>query len=482
MRKLIVGTFLVAALAGIALPQQSAAPRGERAAIRSGPMLGYSDLTEASVWVQTTADAEVRLRYWPEGRKAESRTTAPLPVGEKNDRIAFFVIPGLDPGTRYGYEILIGGRPAAFPAGGAAGTFDTQVFWQYRTDPPDFTVAFGSCYYANEPKMDRPGTPYGSDPKIFRTIAGMKPNVMLWLGDNIYYREPDFGSVAAMKRRWALGREEPALQPLLSTSHHYAIWDDHDFGPNDATWINRFWRESFDIFKSYWANPTYGAHGVEGVFGWFSWGDADFFLLDDRMYRTPERAADTPDKAMLGGEQLRWLKHSLSYSRAPFKIVVNGSQVLNSNARDECFAHYAREQKDLLDWIVQNRIRGVVFLSGDRHETELIRVTPEGFYPLYDFTSSPLTAGLTNPMPKEEENNPLRVPGTLVNDMHSFGVLKFSGKCNERTLEMRVVDREGKQRWTHTIKASDLVPPPAPGTTPGPYRGHSACAFLKPQS
>jgi alkaline phosphatase D len=177
---------------------------------------------------------------------------------------------------------------------------------------------------------------------------------------------------------------------------------------------------------------------------------------------------------------MRWLQHSLSYSRAPFKVIVNGSQVLNSNARDECFAHYVREQRELVDWIVQNRIRGVLFLSGDRHESELLRVTPDGFYPLYDFTSSPLTAGLTNPMPKEEENNPLRIPGTLVNDLHSFGVLKFSGACNERTLEMQVVDREGRERWTRTVRASELVPPPAPGATPAPYRGHPSCASLRP--
>jgi alkaline phosphatase D len=478
MRKLIVAALLLATLSGIATSQQPTSRSGSRTALRSGPMLGYADLTEASVWVQTTGNSEVRLRYWPEGKRGESRTTAALVADEKNDRIALFVLPDLDPGTRYGYEILIGGGPAAFPAGGTSGTFDTQTFWQYRANPPDFTVAFGSCYYANEPKMDRPGTPYGSDPRIFRTIAGMKPDLMLWLGDNVYLREPDFGSVAAMKRRNALAREEPALQPLLGIAHHYATWDDHDFGPNNSIWLNRFAAESLDIFKRYWANPTYGMRDIPGVFGQFSWGDIDFFLLDDRFYRTPEGLPEAADKTMLGREQLRWIQHALYYSRAPFKVVVNGSQVLNSTTRDETFAHYP-DQKELVDFIVRHRIRGVLFLSGDRHETELLRVTPEGFYTLYDFTSSPLTAGLTNPMPKGEENNPLRVPGTLVNDMHSFGLLRFSGKCNERTLEMQVVDREGKVRWTHTIKASDLVPPPAPGTTPGPYRGHSACAFLK---
>ncbi len=344
----LVVIFASALLA--ALSQRPSSPRTQAARIRSGPMLGYADLTEASVWIQTTAPADVRLRYWPEGRRGEARTTPSLSASEQTDDTALFVVPGLEPGSRYSYEVLVAGAPAAFPAGGATGILTTQPLWQWRRNPPDFTVAFGSCYYANEPKADRPGTPYGSDPGIFRTIAGMKPDVMIWLGDNIYYREVDFGSVAAMRRRNAIGREEPALQPLLAASHHYAVWDDHDFGPNDSTWIFSHWRESFDIFKTYWANPTYGARGVEGVFGQFGWGDVDFFLLDDRMYRTPERVAETPDKTMLGRDQLRWLEHSLSYSAAPFKVVVNGSQMLNSNSHGESFAHYVTEQKELLDW------------------------------------------------------------------------------------------------------------------------------------
>jgi len=477
MRKLVVLASLLATASVIAAPE-SPPPRGSKAAIRSGPMLGYADLTEATVWVQTTGAADVALRYWPEGKTAERRTTAAVSAAEKTDHIALFVLSGLEAGTRYGYEVLLGGAPARFPAGGATGFFGTQTFWQYRSDPPDFTVAIGSCFFANEPKSDRPGKPYGSDPGIFRRMAAAKPDVMIWLGDNVYLREPDFGSVAAMKRRYALAREEPALQPLLGTARHYATWDDHDFGPNDALWINRFALESLDIFKQYWVNPTYGARGIPGVFGQFSWGDVDFFLLDDRFYRTPERLPDGPDKTMLGQAQLRWLQHSLYYSRAPFKVVVNGSQVLNANSVNESFAHYP-DQKTLLDFIVKNRIRGVLFLSGDRHETELLRVTPDGFYTLYDFTSSPLTAGLTNPMPKPEENNPLRVPGTLVNDQHNFGMLRFSGSCNERKVDLEAYDRGGKRRWRHTIRGSDLMPPPAPGTTQGPYRGHSSCASLK---
>ena len=141
MRKLL---FLPVLLSTVLSAAPAPAPNAAKASIRSGPMLGYADLTEASVWIQTTADTETRLRYWPEGKRADSRTTTALVADEKTDHTALFVIPGLEPGTRYGYEILIAGRPAAFPAGAASGTFDTQAFWQYRSNPPDFTVAFGS--------------------------------------------------------------------------------------------------------------------------------------------------------------------------------------------------------------------------------------------------------------------------------------------------------------------------------------------------
>ena len=477
MRKLAVVLSLLAAASLVAAPE-SPPSRGPKAAIRSGPMLGYADLTEATVWIQTTGDADVSLRYWPEGKTAERRTSKAVSATEKTDHIAFFVLSGLEPGTRYGYEVLVGGAPARFPAGGTTGIFGTQTFWQYRSDPPDFTVAIGSCFYANETKSDRPGKPYGSDPAIFRRMAAAKPDVMIWLGDNVYLREPDFGSVTAMKRRYALARQEPALQPFLGTARHYATWDDHDFGPNNAFWFVRYAKESLDLFRSYWANPSYGTPDTPGVFGYFSWGDIDFFLLDDRYYRTPETLPDEPGKTMLGKEQLRWLKHYLHYSRAPFKIVVNGSQVLNSVTRDDSYAHYP-DQKELLDFIVKNRIRGVVFLSGDRHMTELLRVTPDGSYPLYDFTSSSLTAGLSTNLSKEEQENPLRVPGTLVNDFHNYGILRFRGACNERTLDMEAHDVNGVKRWTHTVKGTDLTPPPRPGAEPQPWRGHSACAFLK---
>jgi len=122
----------------------------------------------------------------------------------------------------------------------------------------------------------------------------------------------------------------------------------------------------------------------------------------------------------------------------------------------ECFTVYRNEQQKLLQWIQTQKISGVLFLSGDLHLTELLKVTPKGFYPLYDFTSSALTSGLNTS--GKEAANPALVPGTLVDDMHNFGLLRFAGPRTERRVTLECYDKDGKKRWQHEITAKELRP------------------------
>jgi alkaline phosphatase D len=275
------------------------------------------------------------------------------------------------------------------------------------------------------------------------------------MGDNVYYREPDWLNESGMRYRFAQNRELPELQQLFATTHNYAIWDDHDYGPNDSDRTYRLRDVSLRVFKDYWANATYGTTEIPGVFGRFEWNDVEFFLLDDRYYRSPNEMPNLSEKVMFGDAQMRWLTESLRSSNAAFKIVVGGNQMLNQLSPVESFKQFPAEQRRLLDFIREARVEGVVFLSGDRHYTELIRLKDVGTYPLYDFTSSPLTAGNSNPYPVEE-NNPNRVPGTLVKGIKSFGMIEVTGTAKERKLIMRALDMQGKELWKHEIQASEL--------------------------
>ncbi|MEM9999119.1 MAG: alkaline phosphatase D family protein, partial [Bacteroidota bacterium] len=347
-------------------------------------------------------------------------------------------------------DVLLDGTPVARPY---ETVFQTQTLWQWRTDPPEFTIAFGSCAYVNDPPFDRPGDGYGGDYQIYETIAAQRPDAMLWLGDNVYLREVDWWSAHGIDYRYSHTRALPEMQPLLAATHHYATWDDHEFGPNNSDRSYVLKSATLDAFKRYWANPTYGLPETPGVFGHFEWGDVEFFLIDNRYHRSPSDAPRTPEKTMLGEEQFTWLVDALTASRAPFKVVVSGGQVLNRFPLFENWATYPHERQRLLQAIDERGIEGVVFLSGDRHHGELIRIDRPARYPLYDFTSSPLTAGASSA--RREQTNPDRVDGTFVTQRH-FGTLTVSGPRTDRVMELKAFDADGAELWAYTIRARDL--------------------------
>ncbi|HOZ39486.1 MAG TPA: alkaline phosphatase D family protein [Flavobacteriales bacterium] len=409
----------------------------------NGPMVGHIDMLEATVWLQCHGPCNARIEYWAKDRPDSVMTTQEVTAHRVNAYALDIVVSAVIPGTTYHYRPIINGSIVDV---GQPLSFKTQSLWKHRTDPPDFTVAMGSCAYINEPAYDRPGRPYGNDMRIFDRIAERSPDLMLWLGDNVYLREPDWGSRSGYLHRYTHTRSTPALQRLLRSTAHYAIWDDHDFGPNDAdgSFVNsELAREVFDLF---WPNPTCGAPGVPGITTSFSHGDVDFFLLDDRTFRRPGHLR-TIAPSLLGNAQLDWLIQALRYSDASFKVVAMGGQVLNSAGVFENYESIPEERAELLRRIEAEGIQGVVFVSGDRHFTELSQLTLGNGTVLHDLTCSPLTSGTYSP----KEVNELRVPGTLV-EQHNFAELGFSGPKGARVMTMRVLDREGAMIWERAIE------------------------------
>jgi alkaline phosphatase D len=413
--------------------------------LRSGPMLGYADMTEALIWVQATGPAEVWAEY-REGEADPQRRTEAVRTRPDRGFTAKLIATGLQPGRTYTYRILVEGvvQDLPYPA-----QFSTQPLWQWRTDPPEFTLATGSCTYINEEALDRPGRAFGGDYQIFEAIHQAKPDLMLWLGDNTYLREADWGSRSGIYHRYSHTRALPELQPLLAACPHYAIWDDHDYGPNDSD--RSFIHKAFalEAFRDFWGNPTSGLPGQEGITTAFTWGGIDFFLLDNRWFRNPNDCQGC-EATILGEAQREWLIEALVASRAPFKMVAVGGQVLNPAPTSENFANrHAAEREWLLRRIEEENIQGVVFLTGDRHHTELSAWQNGMGNWVYDLTVSPLTssAGRHN----EREGNSMRVTGTYVNQ-RNFALLTFSGARHQRVLTIQVRDAGGNPLWRRRIE------------------------------
>lgn len=419
-------------------------------------MLGPVELRDAKVWVEVSPEVKsVSLQYGKKGSSQLKMIAYKGPLGNDFNPLQF-TIGGLDLNTTYQYRILIDGKATKF-----GGEFTTRDLWQWRKPIPDFSFLTGSCSYFNEPVYDRPGVPYGKDSSIFETMAKERSAFMLWLGDAWYTREVDYYSEWGLWYRASRDRAVPVLQNFLKAMPQLAIWDDHDYGPNDIGKNYILKETSREIWKKYWCNPSYGENG-QGTYTMTSWGDADIFMLDDRWWRSADRMKDSiagfpnPEKEMIGVQQMEWLKNALLYSNATFKIITVGSQVLNPVSPFDKWWDFPAEYDELMRFLKEYKINGVVFLTGDRHHSEIIKVERPGTYPLYDITVSPLTSG-THVFGSAEKNNPYRVLG--IDQKQNYGKFSFSGPRNDRKLTVEYFGVKGEKLGSWTISEKELKTP-----------------------
>ena len=417
--------------------------------IKSGPMVGYSTMREVLLWVQTNREAEVYFEYYEKNNPKIRFKTERLKTVKKNGFVGKLIADQVIPGKEYNYDVFINGKKIKRDY---VMEFQSQKLWKWRTDPPNINFAIGSCNYVNEKEFDRPGKPYGSNFEIFNSIHDKNPDFMLWLGDNTYLRESDWNSRTGFVHRYTHTRSLPELQPLLASTHHYAIWDDHDFGPNNSD--SSYWLKetASEIFQLFWGNPNYDVTGNGGITGFFQWGDLDFFLLDNRYHRTSNKNF-TGTRQILGSDQIDWLINALSFSDAPFKFIVVGGQVLSTESLYENHAVFSEERRYLLDKIREAKIEGVIFLDGDRHHTVLSKMQESKYvYPIYDLTCSSLTAGAYK---NDETFNAYKLEETLVGE-NNFGVLSVVGSKNDRELIVKIFNKDGEELWRKSIKSNDL--------------------------
>jgi len=428
-----------------------------QARIISGPMLGPVELRDAKIWMEVSPEVKsVSLQYYKATEPTKSKTI--LYKGELGNEFnpITFTVGGLDFNTTYQYKIWINGK-----ATNTGGEFITKDLWQWRKDPPAFSFLTGSCSYFNEPVYDRPGKPYGRDSSIFETMAKEKAAFMLWLGDAWYTREVDYYSKWGLWYRASRDRSLPVLQNFLKAMPQFAIWDDHDYGPNDIGSNYILKEESRKVFSSYFCNTSYGENG-QGIYSMISWGDADIFLTDDRWWRSADQMKDSvegkpnPEKRMLGKQQMEWLKNSLLYSHATFKIIAVGSQVLNPVSPYDKWWDFPAEYDELMIFLKEYKIDGVLFLTGDRHHSDILKVKRAGTYALHDITVSPLTSN-GYPFSEKEKNNPYRIIGFDLKQ--NYGRFSFNGKVNDRKLTVEFLGVKGEKLGEWSIHEKELKSP-----------------------
>jgi alkaline phosphatase D len=428
--------YYVYALLFIVLPEWALAQTGT---LIAGPFAGSVTTTSAKVWLSYHGAAgSVTLTDTTE--KNISQSVSCEKIGNlSGDTSAIYSFTGLRPGHCYrvGYTLnAVKNTPEC--------RFNTQT--DAKAKDVDFLL--GSCALLTTGfwRMIFPG----ADIRIYRHMIKTPTDFMVWLGDNVYYLGKDYKTYNNMFNRTLEVRSKFWLMNhFLATQPNYAIWDDHDYGWNDADRSFPGKDSALKVFRGFWPN-TYEKDVKENYFT-FRYSDAEFFMTDGRWYRAAP--GDTAGD-FLGAKQLAWLEEKLSQSDATFKFICTGSQVINDNQHGESYAHYPVERNKLLDYIAGHNIKGVIFLTGDKHYTELSKRDWQG-YTVYDFTSSPISSPVISRKMLRAFDNPYSIRKTVVY-RKNFGRIKLSGDAGNRKCTLLTYGKDGKLKWTYEISASEL--------------------------
>jgi alkaline phosphatase D len=404
-------------------------------------MVGAVTDQEVRIWARVSGEYPVTVEYGTAFDLTTFRTTEPVLAKRSNDFAVVITVGDLEPDTVYFYRIKVNDMPDRY--------LRDFLPFRIRTAPRlgashDFRIAFGSCPRIQD---DR-------EQPIWSTVHAFDPALFLWIGDNVY---GDSLYPEILREEYRRQRNVAGVQPLLRSAANLAIWDDHDYGLGNHDKRNPIKDVALEIFKTYWANPAYGSANTPGVFFRYSYGQVDFFFLDNRYYRDPDNDPDTAQKTMLGEQQLAWLKSELETSTAVFKLLIAGGGWSEAKGPGgDSWASFLNERNGIFRFIRDNEISGVVLLSGDSHVGELnvIPSSEEGGYDLYDLVSSPLAQAMPDSWlvrRPERRIRPVYFGGS------NFGLIDFLFDPSPR-LVYRLIDVQGRSVWEpFELQAEELV-------------------------
>jgi alkaline phosphatase D len=318
-------------------------------------------------------------------------------------------------------------------------------------------IAFGSCGHQDQPLP------------IFDVVVKHKPDLFIFLGDNIYGDTYDLKVLEAKYQQLAA---KPGFQRLKQQSRIIATWDDHDYGWNDSGRHYPHKAASKEIFLRFFNEPTDSERRKhEGIYTSYYFRQEgktlQVILLDNRTFRdnllpyqgevkndhryfyTLDYAPHTSkDSSMLGEAQWKWLEKELSQP-ADLRLIGSGSQFSIEYNGYEAWANFPHEQQRMLDLIKKTGAKGVLFLSGDVHYAEISRLEVPGLYPIYDITSSGLSSTWYFATPNKN-----RIEGPVM-DNH-FGLITIDWKKADPSITLEIWDVSDNQRIEYTLKASQL--------------------------
>ena len=232
--------------------------------------------------------------------------TSPLPSpttrSESNNYdIVTFPLENLEPDTQYYYGLEIDGR------------LDRKKRGEFRTfpapGPASFQIAFASCGRT------------GSTRDVFDRIREHHPLFYMSMGD-FHYQDIKTNKPSAFRSAYDMVFASPQQADLYRTVPLVYMWDDHDYGGNNANKKSTTHKAAHDTYEEYVPHyPFADSAGEGGIYQSFAVGRVKFIITDLRSYRDDPKDKDDAKKSILGTKQKAWLKQELLNANGKYPLI-----------------------------------------------------------------------------------------------------------------------------------------------------------------
>lgn len=310
-------------------------------------------------------------------------------------------------------------------------------------------IGFGSCANQDQPEP------------LWKTIEQNRPDLFLFMGDNIYASSPDQKPIADQYRKLDLIPEYKSIRMKVP---FMAIWDDGDLGTNDGGADAPTKEEAKTAFLNYW---TYVKNSLPleqinrgGLYHSKMIGPKNkvvqIIMLDTRYYRSPLHKVANPDPVnrvlyepsknskdtLLGEQQWRWLESQLRRP-ANLRLIVSSIQLVAKDHQIENWNNFPHERQRFFDLLRRTGARNVVVLSGDRHIGTVAKTDIKGWGTLYDLTASSINR------PKDIREQDSSYVGSVLSG-ENFGMALVD--WNRSIARIELLNADGKAENSVEIK------------------------------
>jgi len=322
-------------------------------------------------------------------------------------------------------------------------------------------ILFGSCSHQDKVMP------------ILKSINKENADLFIFLGDNIYGDTENMQDMADKYQRLGNNTDIKALRLATPT---IAIWDDHDFGENDAGAEYAQKEQSRKLMLDFWQEPKNSARYSQknGIYTAYMYGEPQnsvhVILPDLRWnrdalnnvgkfdYQTKRKPKNmgpySPNLAkntsMLGETQWQWLEVELQ-KPSKIKIIASSLQLLPEFTGWESWANFPNDRERLFTLIKKYQVNGVIIISGDTHWGEMSKVTDNLDYPLWEVTSS----GLTEEW-KAVSPNKHRI-GNYINEVN-YGELLINWQQSDPQITLNLKDVNGNVFSQQQMRLSSISP------------------------